>query len=350
MKTPEVSMQSLIITITIIFNPGKRDIQALRVKCRNVATKCKWKGTVSTLEAHVAICEFTLVPCPNECKDDKNEIAHFIRKDLEKHLKNRCLNRDHKCERCGEKGTYAHITQVHDDTCEKKRVSCPNADCTKTIQRRNTKRHLEECDYSEIPCKYQRLGCDVKMMRKDIPSHEDEDKLHLHMALDKVISMEKKITTIILRKGDSLTFKFEEFQEEKDNGEEFYSPAFYCLDGYRMGVEVVANGDDEGEGTHVSVYVDMLEGKHDAKLKWPFAGNVTIQILNQLKDKNHYTLTLNETNMVVGEDWGWTEFITHSKLAYDPVKKTQYLKDDTLYFRVSVDAPDYKPWLECTEN
>ena len=47
---------------------------------------CQWKGTVGTVEAHVARCN--LVPCPKECKDDKNEIAHFMRKDLDKHLEN----------------------------------------------------------------------------------------------------------------------------------------------------------------------------------------------------------------------------------------------------------------------
>ena len=70
-------------------------------------------------------------------------------------------------------------------------TSCPNADCTKTIQRRNAKRHLEECGYSEIPCKYQKIGCDIKMMRKDMQSHEYQDKLHLHMALDQITAMKE---------------------------------------------------------------------------------------------------------------------------------------------------------------
>ena len=37
----------------------------------------------------------------------------------------------------------------------------------------------------------------------------------------------------------------------------------------------------------------------------------------------------------------------HSALGYDAKKNTQYLKDDTLYFRVSVAVADHKPWLEC---
>ena len=310
---------------------------------------------MGTLEAHVATCEYTLIPCSKECKDDKNEISHFMRKDLDKHLKNDCPNRDHKCEHCGEKGPYAYMTQVHDNTCEMKTVPCPNADCIITIQRRNAKRHLDKCDYSEIPCKYQRLGCDVKMKRKYISSHEDEDKLHLHLALDKVITMEAIIKkhVITLREGNSLTFKFKEFQKEKDNNGRFYSPTFYCLDGYHMEVQVYASGRADGKSTHVSVYVHMLEGKYDAELKWPFIGNVTVQILNQLDDRNHHKkiIHMKETNMVVGAGWGYHKFIPHFDLAYDPGwNDAQYLKNDILYFRVSVDIPDHKPWLECTTN
>ena len=332
---------------------GKRDIQALRVKCSNVTRTCEWEGTVGTLEAHVDTCEFTLVPCPKECKA---AIKYVMRKHLDNHLEKDCPNRDHQCEYCGKKGTYAHITQVHDNTCDKKIVQCPNTDCTKTIQRRNAKRHLEECDFSEIPCKYQRLGCGVKMMRKNIPSHEDDDKLHLHMALDKVVSMEEEIATIKNcvkeDKIKTLTFEFSDFQKIKADNARFCSQKFFSsLNGYNMQVAVDANGVGDGEDTHVSVFVNILEGKHDAKLKWPFAGNVTVDLLNQLKDNNHYQRVVHfgqEHNILVGSGRGYSKFVPHFKLARHPVKNQQYLKDDTLYFRVSVDIPDHKPWLECT--
>ena len=190
-----------------------------------------------------------------------------------------------------------------------------------------------------------------------MPAHEKDDKLHFHIALDKVVSLEEEITTIKNTIKDKeitylLTFKLNEFQKKKDNNDEyFFSTTFYSSpNGYHMQVQVYANGYAAGRGTHVSVLVHMLQGGHDAELKWPFIGNVTIQILNQLEDRNHHEriVHIKETNMVVGENWGCHEFIPHSKLANDPVKNTQYLKDNTLYFRVSVDIPDHKPWLECT--
>ena len=364
------------------------------MKCKNVDRECKWEGTVGTLEAHVATCEFTLLPCSYQCKDDKNEIAHFMRKDLDKHLDIECPNRYHACEYCGEENTYTYMTQVHDKQCGWKpvpcrntecshtttrlrmeehlkecgytEVPCPNTDCPYTTTRLSVEVHLKECAYSEVPCKYQRLGCDVRVMRKDMPAHEEDEKLHLHMALDKVVSMEEKVATMeediaamknenatnILANGGAITFKLADFQDKKDQKVVTYFPAFYSSPkGYHMQVYMYSNGVGSGEDKYVSVYVHILEGKYDAELKWPFVGNITVQILNQLEDSGHYEIILHmtkEIHFVVRNNKGYIKFITHSELGYDIIKNTQYLKDDTLYFRVSVDIPNQRPWLECT--
>jgi hypothetical protein len=67
-----------------------------------------------------------------------------------------------------------------------------------------------------------------------------------------------------------------------------------------------------------------------------FVGDVTITLLNQLEDNNHYTKTINLPATNPHDNLGYPGFIAHSELAHDPLKNTQYLKDDTLYFRVSV--------------
>ena len=121
---------------------------------------------------HVRIYSYSL---PKKCKDNKNKITHFMRKDLGKHLKSNCPERAYRCKLkyCGKKGTYAHITQVHVNTCERKIVTCPNAGCYKTMQRKNVERHNERCVYAEIPCPKE---CKDKneiahFMRKDLGKH-----------------------------------------------------------------------------------------------------------------------------------------------------------------------------------
>ena len=184
------------LTPSLVFL-GRKHVLALGVKCNDDAeSECKWEGTVYQLEEHVASCKCALVACPKQCRGVGNRINHFSKSDLEQHLKEHCLNRAYECEHCGKKDTYGDITRVHDKICEKKILPCPNDDCTDRVERQGIKRHLDDCDHTEIPCKYHDLGCSVWMKRKDIGSHENEDKLHLHMGLDTVATMSDKLAEL----------------------------------------------------------------------------------------------------------------------------------------------------------
>ncbi len=105
---------------------------------------------------------------------------------------------------------------------------------------------------------------------------------------------------------------------------------------------------------HVLVRAYVIKGHNDDSLSWPFTGTVTIELLNQLEDKNHHKETITFTGddlasqrVVDGEERGRFSHAYH-RLNYNASKNAQYLKDDTLVFRVSVQVPDYKPWLEPT--
>ena len=316
----------------MLTSSGQSSVLALRVNCNNVNSDCEWEGTVGTLEEHVATCEFALVPCPKQCKSSDDKVEYFMNKAVDEHLKKDCPNRDYECEHCGEKGTYANITQVHDEKCEKKMLPCPNADCRDTVQRRGIKRHLDSCIYTEVPCKYRDIGCDLKMRRDVLSAHEnDEDKLHLHMALD----------TIIKGMGETkklITFGMGGFQRKKEEDKTVSSPFFYTSTGFNIYIRVFPNGLGNGQGTHVSL-------KAFAFNSTGVVGSITCELLNQLEDNNHHVRTLDFSGLSsVYAD----SIIPHSELDYDPVKNTQYLKDDTLYFRVTGHSP--KPWLQCVED
>ena len=329
----------------------------------------------------MATCEFTLVPCPKQCKDK------FMRKDLNKHLKNNCPNRDHKCEYCERKGTYAHITLVHDGICKQKILPCPNK-CTKTMPRQDIEKHVElECEYTVIACKLKNIGCTTEMKRRDMAAHEQNESLHLSKALNAVVKLQdyiselqdsntdlqesmtelqdsmtelqdsntelrKKVSNLESIVNSMIAFKLSKFQKKKDSDEVFISPSFYTSPGgYHMVICVYANGYGTAKGTHVSISAQILKGKYDTELSWPFVGKVTFTLLNQLEDKNHKTTVLTigtAGNIRVGNSWGFSQYTPHSALAHDPVENTQYLKDDTLYLRVPVEVSDHKPWLECT--
>lgn len=63
---------------------------------------------------------------------------------------------------------------------------------------------------------------------------------------------------------------------------ECFSPAFYTHKcGYKLQVSAFLNGKGSGEGTHLSLYVDLLPGAFDNLLEWSFARHVTFCLLDQ---------------------------------------------------------------------
>ena len=81
------------------------------------------------------------------------------------------------------------------------------------------------------------------------------------------------------------------FEKHKKSNDEWFSPPFYThLGGYRICLRVHANGVGTGKGTHVSVYVFLMRGEYDDLLKWPFRGDVTIQL--KKNDPPHHQMIL----------------------------------------------------------
>ena len=103
-----------------------------------------------------------------------------------------------------------------------------------------------------------------------------------------------------------------------------------------------------------------MEGKYDDDLEFPFKGTITFELLNQLKDENHYKKsytfrgTENASKRVTGQERSGSGFgvgfIPHIGLGFNAAKSCQYLKDDCLVFCIYAEVPSYKPWLQCTAN
>ena len=417
------------------------------MRCDNVGRGCYWKGYVRTLDDHVTKCEFTLVSCPNKCEVEGNDLQ-LMRNVLDDHLKNKCPNRDYECEDCGEKGTYASITEEHDQLCANKLVPCLNTECTVTMERGKFTEHI--CMFTEVACKYHNIGCNVRKVRMHMKQHEEEDdKAHLHLALEKIVkldsmvslsqsenaslmatvfhdisslkdtttslikkldrtvsssngnitslraslssvkktttslnqtttflkktttslkktttslektttSLEKTTTSLkkdvdVINKREPFTFKMSDYSLQKAENQTYYSEPFYTsCDGYRIHIVVDPNGSVGCEATHVSVFVKLLKGSNDQKLQWPFQGTVTVELLNQLADDDHHSMMIPfdlEDNVLVGSNLGYPGFIPHLNLVHDFARNTQFLVDDTLYFRVTVKVKGHMPWLECT--
>ena len=119
-----------------------------------------------------------------------------------------------------------------------------------------------------------------------------------------------------------------------------------------MSLCVLPNGQNEGKGTHVSVVACIIRRGNDDNLKWPFKGTIKVSLLNQLEDGQHLSIqvysadsaprdisggTTRGSNMCV---MGCFRFVSHHDLSYCSSKNCQYLKDDTMFFRVECIVPE----------
>ena len=152
-------------------------------------------------------------------------------------------------------------------------------------------------------------------------------------------------------------FKFTKYAEHKSNNDHMFSPPFYSSPGgYKLCIKVYANGTGKGKGTHLSVYAYLMRGDNDDHLSWPFTGTVEVKLLNQTKDGCHHSKSIefeksDDVKRVEHGDrastgYGYPKHILQSSLDYQARFNRQFLKDDCLYFRMTVDCKSTpKPWL-----
>ena len=134
------------------------------------------------------------------------------------------------------------------------------------------------------------------------------------------------------------------FSQHKKDGDTRYSTPFYSgPQGYKMRLQVIANGYGDGAGTHVSVYVQIIQGEYDDTLTWPYTGTVTYEIINWKDDSNHVKMTdyfskasARCRNKPTGKNsnngWGRHKALSHNELYGS---NSQYINNDILYIRVS---------------
>ena len=330
-----------------------RKIRHLHIYCTN--RKCRWEGSLQDIYKHLSKCLFQTVECSNKCG------TRLDRCNLENHLK-KCPKRIVTCVYCHKEDEYQIINGDHyDKECPGYPLPCPNNGCEEQIKRRLMRKHRDTCPKEEVDCQYSKVGCHKKMKREDLPQHnKDKMEEHLGSAVNNIEKLKHTIKQLKQQQDHTVTkIKMVEFEALKESDTAWYSPDFYThLGGYKLHLAVYANGCGDGEGTYVSCYVNLMPGEYDDTLEWPFQGEVTVKILNQLKDKNHCKTAIpfndkipdKHKNRKEKEDntlaLGYPCFIPHTDLGLNSSTNTQYLMNDTLYFRVSVNVHSKtKPWL-----
>ena len=133
------------------------------------------------------------------------------------------------------------------------------------------------------------------------------------------------------------------FSIHKKSDKEWYSPSFLSHpNGYEMCLRIIANGQYEGYGTHLSLYIHLMAGKNDDNLSWPFRGEVKVQLINHKGNNVELSIFFHDffgnqaCNRVINGipvngglvnrvGQGRALFISHDKL-----QGSEFLRDDSI--------------------
>ena len=290
--------------------------------------------------------------CPLECG------KRMRRRYLKSHQSRKCERRPFTCEYCDYKATHEKVVNDHWPKCQRYPEVCPNKCSNEVIEHRFVQNHLDKnCPLQEIECEFSHAGCRGKVKRQAMKDHLEAKKdEHLKMVSAKCTKLESKVNDLILaftQKDPKPVFipppqiVMNDFDKLKNDGTLWYSPPFYThIGGYKMCLGIGANGWRGGEGTHVGVAVRMMKGEFDSHLKWPFMGEIKIQLVNQKegRENTERKIALSDCSDVlfqrVTEDGiakrgrGKSKFISHTDL-YNPDEGKEYLKNDILIFKVT---------------
>ena len=234
---------------------------------------------------------------------------------------------------------------------------------------------LEGCPFALIDCPLAYAGCNVRLTRQETKEHLEKEIIS-HALMQSTLLMglrdeNSNLKANVERTKDnlkelkaeqqcvsllSLEFTLEKFNSYPGTCMDWFSPPFYTHPhGYKMCLSAWAynafdddnDNDNEGEdntrcGSFLSVGVVMMLGEHDGKLKWPFRGDVTVQLLDQEKD-NHISKVISFTDQTPNNIAGRVSFYMkkqaraccENKFVALRKLRPKYLKNNSLRFRVS---------------
>ena len=119
------------------------------------------------------------------------------------------------------------------------------------------------------------------------------------------------------------------------------SPAFYTSQiGYKMRAKLYPAGDGAGEGTHMSLFLQLMEGPFDGMLTWPFRRKVTFIVVDQDHEENVIDAFRPDPKSSSFQRPRDKPNIPSGCPLFFPLKDLHrygYLRGDTMYLQVDID-------------
>ncbi|XP_068712620.1 TNF receptor-associated factor 6-like isoform X3 [Montipora foliosa] len=140
----------------------------------------------------------------------------------------------------------------------------------------------------------------------------------------------------------NFTFSMTEISQHMENQTPIFSDALCNYPQGRMvGIRIYPRGVASGRGTHVALFVHMIQGEYDNFLPWPFCGTITVSVLDQsgpggrdeisrvIKAMPHLSAFQKPRNAISCTGYGFEKFAPIEKFFGPPV-----VKDDKMFLKI----------------
>jgi regulator of replication initiation timing len=135
---------------------------------------------------------------------------------------------------------------------------------------------------------------------------------------------------------------FEKLRQEKatEGCKEISSPFYLTHCGYRAQIEAYLNGNGTGRDSCMSVFLRIIKGDYDQRMKWPVNLHLVVILVNQADSSCDSLKAMGnqfQYNRPCGSSeaesdcWGLIEFVSH-----DVTRQRQYIKDGKIVLKCRV--------------
>lgn len=323
---------------------------------------CNKEGTYRSISTeHWPECEYIPITCPNMCGMSYEQIMQEEHDKTCPHFTVECLYRDTGCTaKFQRKDQEAHlkenIQQHLDFTMKMHQELKAKQEETKEIYAKLVKQGEEFAEKLKVVERQQAEAVQRHEAKRTTMIRNFEIQLSLKESIIKTLQENQKSTMNACVRQSIQSFRlhtgiwpyhltmsgYKKLQHENDI---WYSSHMLTHPlGYTFLITVRPNGYEDSKGNAVGVWLRSCKGLYDKCLKWPAQVAITLQLLNQLGDceADHVTnTTLFELKQVsdTAEVHVYIapfslSYIPHEDLNYNTERKTQYLKDDCLKFKI----------------
>lgn len=369
----------------------KNSLYGFKVWCLHREAGCTWSGELRYMEDHLRTnprpeerffgCEYVKLPCAL-CSQE------FSRINLETHEMKKCPRRQYTCEYCSEHtAPFEEVAEQHWPLCPLRQTPCLN-NCGVYPLRKDLDRHLKyecaerepepdlttpegmrKCVENVISERLPALAADLikSTLREEIAKELEvagelrEAVQSLALVRAETQKLRDELTELrrgleqdrtrlgVLTSHFSLVpvrFTLDDYKARharRDMG--WTSPPFYTHPrGYRMCLLVDVGGPSgQPKGMYMSVYLNLVRGEYDTYLKWPFRGSVTISMLSEKGAESHHVevIKYHDSTPVatsgrvfmdekMSKPWGKGKFVKH-----DELEAGGFVVKDALQFEIS---------------